>query len=361
TAGKYSPVGTYPISAKDAQKQLNDNYPNYTFTIKDGKLNIKDNGDKNFWDTDDDGCPDLNIEIEDENGDTILINGDKNEDGIPDYNIDTNGDGKPDLNIDTDNDGKPDLNLVQLKSWKPSKCVTVNGVDYASGITAKPEINIDLDGDGIPDINIDTDGDFKADYNVDTDGDQKPNVNIGKVHTSWEPDQDYTVNRFLYDTMKQDPPLLNIDTDGDGFPDLNLDLDGDGIPDLNIDHDGDWIPDTNIDSTGDGKADTNVDEDGNGIPEINLKDITEWKPEHNAKDPFPYDTMRFDEEDPNHEDEDPSGKPNGEVQGSYYPGDNVGGALTGDSTNVAFIVGCMTLSLGILLYFVYKSQYEKKR
>ncbi|MCI8540164.1 MAG: hypothetical protein HFE67_01410, partial [Erysipelotrichaceae bacterium] len=36
SAVKYSPIGTYPIIAKNVQKQLNDNYPNYTFTIKDG-------------------------------------------------------------------------------------------------------------------------------------------------------------------------------------------------------------------------------------------------------------------------------------------------------------------------------------
>ncbi|MCI9312809.1 MAG: hypothetical protein HFE68_05525 [Erysipelotrichaceae bacterium] len=357
TAGKYSPVGTYPIVAKNAQKQLNDNYPNYTFTIKEGKLNIKDNGDKNFWDEDNDGCPDLNIELTDDNGDTILINGDKNEDGIPDYNIDINGDGKPDLNIDTDNDGKPDLNLVQLKSWKPSKCITIGDIQFSSGISAQAEINIDTNGDGIPDINIDTDGDFKADFNVDTDGDQKPNVNIGKVHTSWEPDLDFKTGNFTYDTMKQDPPLLNVDSDGDGLPDLNLDLDGDGTPDINIDHDGDGIPDTNIDGDGDGKADINIDTDGDGKPDENVKEITEWKPEHNANDPFSYDTMRFDEDDPSHDD-DLSDKPNGEVQGSYYPGDNVGGALTGDTSNPLLYMGIGFSSLSILFFLMYKSKKD---
>ncbi|MCI9312952.1 MAG: hypothetical protein HFE68_06270 [Erysipelotrichaceae bacterium] len=357
TAGKYSPVGTYPISAKDAQKQLNDNYPNYTFTIKEGKLNIKDNGDKNFWDTDNDGCPDLNIELTDDNGDTILINGDKNEDGIPDYNIDTNGDGKPDLNIDTDNDGKPDLNLVQLKSWKPSRCVTVNGVDYASGITAKPEINIDLDNDGIPDINIDTDGDFKADFNVDTDGDRKADLNIGTVHTTWRPDKDYTHQGFLYDTEAECEPFLNIDTNGDGCPDLNIDLDDDGKPDLNIDADRDGIPDTNIDADADGKADTNLDTDKDGTPDENIVEIKEWQADAkvgkictmilNPKDDDPNNT------NPDDNDTD------SEVKGSYYPGDNVGGALTGDTTNLMFWSGVTCLTLAILCYLFYKQKQRE--
>ncbi|MCI8541656.1 MAG: hypothetical protein HFE67_09145, partial [Erysipelotrichaceae bacterium] len=359
--GKYSPVGTYPISAKNVQKQLNDNYPNYTFTIKDGKLYIKDNGDTNFWDTDDDGCPDLNIELTDDNGDTILINGDKNEDGIPDYNIDTNGDGKPDLNIDTDGDGKPDLNLVQLKSWKPSKCVTIGDVQYASGITAKPEINIDLDNDGIPDINIDNKGDFKPHINISKDG-KTPQVNIVEIH-DWNPGKDYKPGNFLYDSIGPDDiqPELNIDTDGDGYPDVNLDLDGDGKADINVDLDGDGIPDVDIDSTGDGKPDVNVDEDGDGIPDTNIKDITEWKPEHNAKDPFPYDTMRFDEEEPKQpDDEDSEDKTNGEVQGSYYPGSHVGGALTADTSNPLLYAELSFVSLGIVCFLLHKRTHSNK-
>ncbi|MCI8541674.1 MAG: hypothetical protein HFE67_09235, partial [Erysipelotrichaceae bacterium] len=280
-------------SAKNAQKQLNDNYPNYTFTIKDGKLNIKDNGDKNFWDTDDDGCPDLNIEIEDDNGNTILINGDKNEDGIPDYNIDINGDGKPELNIDTDKDGKADLNLVILKEWKPSQCITLGNIQFSSGITAKPEINIDLDNDGIPDINIDTDGDFKADLNISKDG-KTASVNIATIE-SWNPDQDYKHQGLAYDTIHH-KPYLNIDTDGDGRPDINLDIDGDGVADLNVDVDGDLIPDIDIDSTGDGKADINIDSDGDGVADENLMDITEWKPDHDVDTPMEYDTMKIENE-----------------------------------------------------------------
>lgn len=293
TAKKYSSIGTYPITSKN-YTTLNDNYPNYTFTLKEGKLNVLDNGNKDFWDVDDDGCPDLNIKIKDDQGNPITINGDLNDDGIPDYNIDSNGDGKPDLNIDTDNDELPDINLVMLKEWKPSRCVEINGIQYAGGINAKPSINIDTDNDLIPDINIDTDGDMKADMNISKDG-KTPSINIGTVHTPWQPDQNYTHQGFRYDTDVECKPYLNIDSDGDGRPDINLDLDDDGKPDINIDIDSDGLPDTNIDSTGDGRPDINIDRDGDGTPDENIKEITEWKPEHNVDGAFPYDTMKFEE------------------------------------------------------------------
>ncbi len=377
SAGKYSPVGSYPITSK-AEKLLNDNYPNYKFTIQIGKLNIKDNGDKNFWDIDNDGCPDMNIEIKNDQGETILINGDKNDDGIPDYNVDINGDSKPDLNIDTDNDGKPDVNLVILKSWKPSKCVVIGDIQYASGITAKAEINVDIDGDWIPDINIDNNGDMKADINISKDG-KTPIINIAVIH-DWKPVKDYKADKFLYDSIgKEDAvPELNIDTDGDGRPDINLDLDHDGIPDLNIDWDGDWIPDTQIDSDGDGKPDINIDTDGNGIPDENIVEIEEWKPNKNVDGELPYDTMDFsktdDPTDPNDKDgSNNSDQPNGstndtnhpndndqtgndtDVKGAYYPGKDVGGAMTGDESHLYLYACILFLSLGNLCYLYNKA------
>lgn len=62
---------------------------------------------------------------------------------------------------------------------------------------------------------------------------------------------------------------LNLDTDGDGFPDINLDIDSDGFPDLNIDNNGDKIPDKNIDIDGDGNPDVNIG-DGFGNNDIDI-------------------------------------------------------------------------------------------
>ena len=153
--------------------------------------------------------------------------------------------------------------------------------------------------------------------------------------------------------MKIDP-LLNIDSDGDGRPDINVDIDGDGNPDINIDVDGDGIPDTNIDGDGDGIPDINVDTNGDGKPDENIKDITEWKPNKNVDGDLPYDTMDFNDNDDTEKpsDDDP------DVKGSYYPGDNVGGAITGDSTNLILYINTILLSIGLISYLIYKKQKD---
>ena len=329
--------------------------------LKKIDVDVDGDGKPDFNDPDGDGCPDLNIKWKDPNDESkwIVINGDRNNDGIPDINIDSDGDGNPDLNIDTDNDGKPDLNLVILKKadWKPTKCVKAdidNGIleEYCTGTNVKPTINFDLDGDRIPDINIDTNGDMKADINVDTDNDKIANTNLSPINV-WKPNKDYTHKNFRYDTMKIDP-LLNIDSDGDGRPDINIDLDGDGNPDINIDVDGDGIPDTNIDGDGDGKPDINVDTNGDGKPDENIKEITEWKPNKNVDGDLPYDTMDFNDIDETKKTSDDDA----DVKGSYYPGDNVGGAITGDSTNLILYINSILLSIGLISYLIYRKQKD---
>lgn len=314
-------------------------------------------------DIDDDGCDDLHIQLPDDKGNMIIINDDKNGDGIPDYNIDSDGDGKPDLNIDTDSDGIPDINIAFIKEWKPSQCVEINGVKYSSGLNVKAAINIDLDGDQIPDLNIDTEGKGKPTMNVDTDDDGKANLNTGIVK-EWHPNTmvDYNGNDNPdYDTDTELKGLCNIDTDGDGLPDLNIDLDGDGLPDLNINTDGKLDkPQINIDGDGDGKPDINVDTDGDGKPDENLMEISEWKPNHNVNAPFPYDTMKIEwrkDSDNNKKEE-----PDDEVKGSYYPnssggstlGENMGGALTGDATNIMIYLGWGCMSCGVLCLLLFK-------
>ncbi len=344
--------------------------------LKKIDVDVDGNGKPDFNDPDRDGCPDLNIKWKDPNdeGKWIVINGDRDGDGIPDLYIDSDGDGKPDLNIDTDKDGKPDLNLVILKKsdWKPTKCVKQdieNGIleEYCTGTSVKAVINIDTDHDGIPNINIDTNGDMKADINIDTDNDSKANVNIAPIHTEWKPNKDYSYGKpaFRYDTAEKYEPLLNIDSDGDGRPDINIDLDGDGVADLNIDTDGDRIPNINIDSDGDGKPDINVDVDDDGKPDENIKEITEWKPNKNVDGDLPYDTMEFnDKEEPsNPDDQNQTGQKDDSVSGNttdengyYYPGKNVGGAMTGDETDIILHLGYMGLGIGVIVYLYYRYQ-----
>ncbi|NBJ65376.1 hypothetical protein D5266_09335, partial [bacterium c-19] len=319
---------------------------------------------------------DLNIKWKDPNNESkwIVINGDRDNDGIPDLNIDSDGDGKPDLNIDTDHDGKPDLNLVILKKsdWKPTKCVKQdieNGIleEYCTGTSVKAIINIDTDNDGISDINIDNKGDFKPHLNISKDG-KTPFVNIVKLH-EWKPKKDYKANTFSYDSIGEEDAKreTNIDTDGDGLPDVNVDLDGDGIADINIDSNGDEIPDLNIDSDGDGKPDYNIDISGNGYPEENIIELKEWKPTQNAQSPYLYDTMEI----PDPTDPTDTKKPNDpkdtDVKGAYYPGntDNshqyaIGGALTGDYTDKYIYYTTIFTSLGIVSLLIYNKVMHKQ-
>jgi len=389
---KLNDVGNYRVCATVTDNAMNESTEKCSdLNIKKIDIDVDDDGKPDFNDPDGDGCPDLNIKWKDPNDPNkwVIINGDRDYDGIPDLNIDSDGDGKPDLNIDTDNDSKPDLDLVILKKsdWKPTKCVKkdiTQGVleEYCTGTTVKPIINVDVDNDHIPDINIDTTGDMKADFNISKDG-KTPSLNIGTVHKPWKPDKNYTHQGFTYDTDLECKPYLNIDSDGDGYPDLNLDLDDDGKPDINIDIDGNGIPDTNIDSTGDGQPNINIDNDGDGIPDENIVEIKEWEPNKNIDGEFPYDTMDISEPKPNNPDDgqdpanpqepndvkDPSDSktgnqnpanddPDANVQGSYYPGNNVGGASTGDSTNLMMYVGISLLSLGVAFLVIYKKKAE---
>lgn len=104
-----------------------------------------------------------------------------------------------------------------------------------------------------------------------------------------------------------------------------------------------------------------VDIDGDGMPNENIKEITEWKPEHNVNEPFAYDTMKFEEpkepndQEPQNPDEE---KPDTEIKGNYYPGDNMGGALTADTTNrmIYISMGCVSLGMICLILFKYRQK-----
>ena len=326
--------------------------------LKKIDVDVDGDGKPDFNDPDGDGCPDLNIKWKDPNDESkwIVINGDRDYDGIPDINIDSDGDGKSDLNIDTDNDGQPDLNLVILKKsdWKPTECVKQdidNGIleEYCTGTSVKAKINVDTDGDGIPNINIDNKGDFKPHINIAKDG-TTPSVNIVEIH-EWKPKKDYKSGKFTFDSLGKGEikPEINIDTDGDGLPDVNVDLDGDGEPDINIDVDGDGIPDIDIDGDGDGIPDVNVDTDGDGKPDENIKDITEWKPNKNVDGDIPYDTMDFNNTDNADKPADGNDTP---VKGQYNPITSMGGANTGDNTNILFVITATFISLVGTLYMI---------
>lgn len=56
--------------------------------------------------------------------------------------------------------------------------------------------------------------------------------------------------------------------------------------------------------------------------------------------------------------EQPDDDPNSEVQGIYYPGNNVGGALIGNTSNPLLYEGIECGSLGLLFYLLYKHKKE---
>ena len=364
-------TGSYKVCVIPTDNAGNTNIEScHEVELKKIDVDVDGDGKPDFNDPDGDGCPDLNIKWKDpENPDRwIVVNGDRNYDGLPDLNIDSDGDGIPDLNIDTDGDGKPDLNLVILEKgeWKPTKCVKAdpdNGIleEYCTGTSVKPVINVDTDDDGIPNINIDNKGDFKPHINISKDG-KTPIINIAIIH-DWKPELNKTTNGFSFDTMTIDEKkdvLLNIDTDGDGRPDVNIDLDNDGKPDINIDTDFDWIPDINIDSTGDGQPDTNVDTDNDGIADENIVEIKEWKPNKNVDGDLPYDTMDFNEQDPSDDTTTDPIPPKNDtsVKGVYNPATSMGGAMTGDSTNVMLYISSITFTVGLIAYLIYKKQKD---
>ena len=126
-------------------------------------------------------------------------------------------------------------------------------------------------------LNVDTNGDGWPDLNVDTDGDKICNVNCD-TNKDNKPDynigyKNIVVSYFNVDTngdLKPDFNLINQDTNNDGICDINCDIDNDNKPDINVDFDVDGIVDLNIDLDGDNKCDINCDFLGNRYATVNL-------------------------------------------------------------------------------------------
>lgn len=177
--------------------------------------------------------------------------------------------------------------------------IRIHSIGESSDDNELPDINIDIDYDGIADINItrpnekfpylniDIDGDGIADINLTKQGEEiiagvtKPYLNIISSSTKWNPQTEIDIDHDGIADFRTDSsliPMLSLDSNEDGIPDLNIDIDGNDIPDLNIDADGNFVPETNIDSDGDGIADINIDLIGNGIPSDRICTEIIWKP-----------------------------------------------------------------------------------
>lgn len=168
-------------------------------------------------DTDGDGKPNLNI-TKNPDDKKPWTNIDTNGDGEPDMNIDIDGDGTPDLQTGIVMNYKPnkevDLDEDGIIDYKTDG--TLFGINnHDSDGDQHPDINIDLNLDGEPELNIDTDqefskpetdidgdGDGKKDINLDNNEDGTPEVNVVTI-SIWKPELNVESNQnVLYDTMR---------------------------------------------------------------------------------------------------------------------------------------------------------------
>uniref|UniRef100_UPI0026131A4C T9SS type B sorting domain-containing protein n=1 Tax=uncultured Aquimarina sp. TaxID=575652 RepID=UPI0026131A4C len=249
-------------------------------------------------DNDDDGISD-SIDIDDDNDgilDVVEGTGDTDGDGISDaFDQDSDNDGIPDnvegqttdgyispTGNDSDGDGLDDAYEGTGDEGVTPEDTDGDGTpDYLDddsdndGIPDEVE-GFDYDNDGIPDtlpIGEDVDNDGLDDaYDGDTTGYGDPNGDIVDA----DPDTD------LNNTDgEEEPDYRDTDDDGDGVDTVeenydgdddpsDTDTDGDGIPDyIDTDDDGDGIDtvDENPDPNGDGNPDDAIDTDGDGDPD----------------------------------------------------------------------------------------------
>ena len=202
-----------------------------------------------------DGGTDSGVMADDEDGDGIS---DLDEGRAS--NVDTDGDGTPDyLDGDSDDDTIPDA--------------------IESGTDGNPnESPVDSDGDGTPNFR-DNDSDDNGIFDS-TEGWNDTDANGTNDYADWDNDGDNIGDR----EELGDNPSVPLDTDGDGSPDyLDADSDGDTIADFfeqTVDTDGDGTPDfRDDDSDGDGLSDSveagdddletpPVDSDGDMVPDF---------------------------------------------------------------------------------------------
>ncbi len=218
----------------------------------------------------DDAAPDNNF-VSTATQIILNLNGDDDDDGLPNggENADPNGDGDPDDAQDTDGDGTSDF---------------LDGDDDGDGVLTREE-NADPNGDGNPDDAQDTDGDGTPDFlDGDDDGDgvltreenADPNGD-GNPGDAQDTDGNGTPDYLDPDDDGDSAPTNqeNADPNGDGIPNDARDTDGDSLPDyLDPDDDGDSVPTITEepDPNGDGNIDDAQDTDGDGTPDFRDED-----------------------------------------------------------------------------------------
>lgn len=370
-------------------------------TLKKINVDADEDDIPDFVDPDGDGCPDIDIVLgKDDDGKWIKLNIDINGDKKPDLNIDTDGDGKADINVDQDEDGKADLNIVKVTKWDPSVCVNDQAEEYCTDADLIPNINVDLDGDerpdinidlnqdGIPDIDIDTDGDGIADINIDEDKDGKADTNIRKMN-DWKIDpQVFEVDGVKFQTMTGLTPDTNKELEDNGVKVENPDGEFAGNITLKVTDitktKQDEVKEQAKDLLGEHSViqvyDVKLLENGEAI-EPNGRLRVKFPVKANIQNP----QVLILNENGEYEKIDAIGEDgylivetdrlgqfvisgdiveaepdDTDVKSGYYPGDNMGGALTGDGTDIMMFMGTCCLALGMMC-FQLKKYHEAKR
>lgn len=370
-------------------------------TLKKINVDADEDDIPDFVDPDGDGCPDIDIVLgKDGDGKWIKLNIDTNGDKKPDLNIDTDGDGKADINVDQDEDGKADLNIVKVTKWDPSVCVNDQAEEYCTDADLIPNINVDLDGDerpdinidlnqdGIPDIDIDTDGDGIADINIDEDKDGKADTNIRKMN-DWKIDpQVFEVDGVKFQTMTGLTPDTNKELEDNGVKVENPDGEFAGNITLKVTDitktKQDEVKEQAKDLLGEHSViqvyDVKLLENGEAI-EPNGRLRVKFPMKANIQNP----QVLILNENGEYEKIDAIGEDgylivetdrlgqfvisgdiveaepdDTDVKSGYYPGDNMGGALTGDGTDIMMFMGTCCLALGMMC-FQLKKYHEAKR
>lgn len=260
------------------------------------------------------------------------------------------------------------------------------GIKSCTGTNVKAQINVDLDDDGIPDVDIDGDGDGEPDINIDMDGDGKADENIIKI-TEWKPGHNVD-DPFPYDTMKfeekkelEDNGVKVEKPDGTFAPNITLKVTditkdkqsevGEKAKDLIGEHSVIQVFDVKLLENGkeiepDGILKVKIPVKSN-IQNPSLLILNEAGEYEKVEAVFEdgyliYETDRLGQFTVIGDitDQEPT-----DVGGSYYPGDNaggaqnVGGALTGDTTNMMIYMGLGCMSIGMMLFIVFKRKQEE--
>lgn len=284
------------------------------------------------YDSDNDGRPDLNIDFDGNGIPDLNIDSDYN--GIPDLNIDINGDGIPDYNIDVDENGKPTKNIYPFTEWKPKKNGIYESVEFD---TMEIKGNSELEDNGI--VVEKPDGSFLPNYAIKVDDVTSTKKEEVEKEASNEIKETQEI-KAVYDVKLFEN---DVEVQPDGTLKVRIPIpDGISNPKLMIKK-----------SDGSYEIISAKEENGYLIYETNELGIVSivGDKEEITNDPKPTQDPEPTTSDPKQENPKPT------VQKDYTDtgiGKNMGGVLSGDSSNICIYSIGFLVSLASLISILYK-------